>query len=643
MAPTRRRTGNDRRGYARTGVPVQGDRSARPTLAPSALLQDAPTQSPTQSSVDLEPSTPLVPTHFVWHGEAQSVEVVGSWSNWQKPVRMHCAGEGHPHRAIISLPPGSVQYKYRVDGVWRTCVKETRVSSNEGHLNNLRVVQPTLQFSIVAPEARRAFVVGDWDGWMYSMPLKRDPATGTWVGSVQLRPSRYNYQYVLDSRITHNPEEECGIVQGRGVVNVGWAVEPDMFRIFYCTGWDDAVLEYRRVGPNGERRKGMESLTMVGTGSHGNVWGRWYSAAVVPLAEDESMEFYVHNGKQGDERKEDRPSGTHNRACAVIAGTLASNMEGPQAEGLAARQGMPGLYCLPRPGSFKLHWGAIKPFPRGAEPRFMLVSDIDGTMVGDVCNEGPGAFHSSGRFKEYWENAPVLGGSILVYNTGRSLGSVRELLRSQPEVAEPDAVVSAVGTKVFLNMDEVGRGRSNGDGWVEDMEWTRRLDQGWDLQVVRRHARSLMDHYDISQLSVLDDGSEHQHRFSLTAELSIVGEVVREMADSCRRDGLDVRLIASGNGSHRYVDCVPRVAGKEKALQYLRDKFDIPDHYCVAAGDSGNDILMLEGNHPAIVVGNAQPELLAWLAYQPQTGKVLLTDAIYADGIMEGLARHGLF
>jgi hypothetical protein len=28
------------------------------------------------------------------------------------------------------------------------------------------------------------------------------------------------------------------------------------------------------------------------------------------------------------------------------------------------------------------------------------------------------------------------------------LGSVKELLRSQPEVAEPDAVVSAVGTKV---------------------------------------------------------------------------------------------------------------------------------------------------------------------------------------------------
>lgn len=39
------------------------------------------------------------------------------------------------------------------------------------------------------------------------------------------------------------------------------------------------------------------------------------------------------------------------------------------------------------------------------------------------------------------------------------------------------------------------------------------------------------------------------------------------MAEGCRRDGLEVRLITSGNGSHRYVDCVPKVAGKEKALQ----------------------------------------------------------------------------
>jgi len=36
----------------------------------------------------------------------------------------------------------------------------------QGPLNNYRMVLPTLQFSIDAPEAQRAFVVGDWDGWL---------------------------------------------------------------------------------------------------------------------------------------------------------------------------------------------------------------------------------------------------------------------------------------------------------------------------------------------------------------------------------------------------------------------------------------------------------------------------------------------
>jgi hypothetical protein len=43
------------------------------------------------------------------------------------------------------------------------------------------------------------------------------------------------------------------------------------------------------------------------------------------------------------------------------------------------------------------------------------------------------------------------------------------------------------------------------------------------------------------------------------------------------------------------------------------------------------------------VVGNAQPTLVAWLLQQPQNGRVVLTDAHIARGILEGLARHGLY
>lgn len=36
-------------------------------------------------------------------------------------------------------------------------------------------------------------------------------------------------------------------------------------------------------------------------------------------------------------------------------------------------------------------------------------------------------------------------------------------------------------------------------------------------------------------------------------------------------------------------------AGKLEALEYVRTLYGVPRERCVAAGDSGNDILMLEG------------------------------------------------
>jgi hypothetical protein len=37
---------------------------------------------------------------------------------------------------------------------------------------------------------------------------------------------------------------------------------------------------------------------------------------------------------------------------------------------------------------------------------------------------GAAAFASSKRFRTFWENGPALSGSILAYNTGRSVGQV---------------------------------------------------------------------------------------------------------------------------------------------------------------------------------------------------------------------------
>ena len=49
------------------------------------------------------------------------------------------------------------------------------------------------------------------------------------------------------------------------------------------------------------------------------------------------------------------------------------------------------------------------------------------------------------------------------------------------------------------------------------------------------------------------------------------------------------------------------------------------------------------GRNLALCVGNSQPTLLSWLMKQPQTPRVIYTDEHMARGILEGLARHGLY
>lgn len=102
-------------------------------------------------------------------------------------------------------------------------------------------------------------------------------------------------------------------------------------------------------------------------------------------------------------------------------------------------------------------------------------------------------------------------------------------------------------------------------------------------------------------------------------------------------------------GDWRFLDLVPIRAGKLQALEYVRKEHGFSHAATIACGDSGNDILMLSGLNLAIVVGNAQPDLVKWLEQHVQTdesplqGKQRLLKASKheAYGILEGLKYFG--
>lgn len=92
----------------------------------------------------------------------------------------------------------------------------------------------------------------------------------------------------------------------------------------------------------------------------------------------------------------------------------------------------------------------------------MQVSDLDGTMV----DESREADSATAMFRDYWENVAALCNSVLVYNTGRSIGQFEGLYKHKNGVlAMPDAVITAVGTKVFFMNREVTRQSADGEAW----------------------------------------------------------------------------------------------------------------------------------------------------------------------------------
>lgn len=234
----------------------------------------------------------------------------------------------------------------------------------------------------------------------------------------------------------------------------------------------------------------------------------------------------------------------------------------------------------------------------------------------------------------------------------------------------------------------------------EDPGWSRLLDEHWNLDAVREAgSRCIQD-----RVNWLDQGTEHPHRVALSVHRDEIDRVVSSIRRDVEDAGWQAQYIVSGMGEYLYLDVLSIRAGKRNAMDYVRRLFGISRERVVAAGDSGNDVLMLEGtarllllcagilqprahvtardfgdicccvlvcacrghsphsaapaaqvherlgahcagDTPGIVVGNAQPSLISWAVTQKQHGdaQTILTDKPLAHGILEGLARHGLY
>eukprot|EP00775_Hariotina_reticulata_P009256 gene9256-9422_t len=251
-----------------------------------------------------------------------------------------------------------------------------------------------------------------------------------------------------------------------------------------------------------------------------------------------------------------------------------------------------GNYTITAPGTYTLRHGSLSRLA-AVPPAVMIVSDLDGTMIGDDA--------ATAAFKDWWENEGVLRGGLLVYNTGR----------------DPQGLVASPGF-------------------------------GWNVTAVREAAYAALAKVGKEAMHFRPPDEQNDHKVTCGVNVAVLPQVLDQLQAALAAAGVQLNVITSGTGDWRFLDLVPIKAGKLEALEYVRKTHSFSHAATVACGDSGNDILMLSGKNLAIVVGNAQPDLVKWLEKHvqdesPLQGKqrLLKTNKHEAYGILEGLQYFG--
>ncbi len=237
------------------------------------------------------------------------------------------------------------------------------------------------------------------------------------------------------------------------------------------------------------------------------------------------------------------------------------------------------------------------PEPRQAATR-LLLCDIDNTLTG--CKVGARGMAT------FLASEPGLAFGVA---TGRSLQEAERLLGEwrQPP---PDVLITSVGAEIYWR---------HGSRLVADSDYAQHIDAGWDTAAVEARLATL-------------DGVEPQppveqrrHKRSYFAsEPAVVAAIRAAVAD------LPVRVIHSHG---RLLDIVPDSAGKGAAMAWVARRMGIAPEAVYAAGDSGNDLDMLDACRNGILVANHSAEL-APLIGRPT---IYVARRKHAGGVVEGM------
>ena len=241
----------------------------------------------------------------------------------------------------------------------------------------------------------------------------------------------------------------------------------------------------------------------------------------------------------------------------------------------------------------------------------ILATDIDGTFLFPESSSG-----TSDLYKLISENREQI---VLIYVSGRGYESVMPML-NDPSLPVPDYIIADVGATIL---------KRSGDAYAPMMPIQTEIADKWPgREAVLSRVSG------ITGLQVQEVPQER--RCSFLYDSSTALHELESIADE-----LGLAVLTSAD---KYLDFLPAGVSKGSSLKHLLRVEELDHEKVLVAGDTLNDLSLMQTGFRGVVVGNAEPALKKAVGAESgsaEGARVYLASQEGPAGIMEAIHHHG--
>ncbi len=225
--------------------------------------------------------------------------------------------------------------------------------------------------------------------------------------------------------------------------------------------------------------------------------------------------------------------------------------------------------------------------------RLLLCTDMDRTVIPNgTQSETPGA-------REWFRRLCGDERICLVYATGRDEHLARQAI-TEYQLPVPDFAITDVGSMLY---------RITGDNWDSVDLWQQTIAPDWHGRLHADLKRALAP---IDQLELQEQSKQNHFKLSYYLNLNAQSHAIMARMEAVLENlGVAATLIWSVDEAAHVglIDVLPKSADKLNALSFIARYLGYDETELLFAGDSGNDLAVLESRIPAVLVANGQSEV----------------------------------